>query len=104
MAGPKVRIIGNGPKMTIINPTTVKISMGVRGPKGSDGVSGGLYYEHTQLVAATVWTINHGLGGFPSVTTVESDGDEIKGDVTYVNANQITVTFSALVSGKAYLS
>lgn len=59
---------------------------------------------HTQGVAATTWTIVHGLGGFPNVTTVDSGGIEFEGDVSYVDANTITVTFLALVDGKAYLS
>lgn len=57
-----IRIVGNRPQVTVINPTTIKIAMGIRGPRGEDGVSGGLYYEHTQSLAASLWTINHNLG------------------------------------------
>lgn len=58
----------------------------------------------TQSAAATTWTINHYLGRYPSITTVDSSGYLIEGNVRYVNANQITVEFSPAVAGMAYLN
>lgn len=61
-------------------------------------------YVFTQTTVATVWTINHNLGQFPSVTTTDPNGNVIIGQVQYVSSNQITVTFSQPVSGVAYLN
>lgn len=58
----------------------------------------------TQSTAATTWTINHYLGKYPSITTVDNTGQRIEGNVTYLNANQITVEFSPAVAGKAYIN
>ncbi len=52
----------------------------------------------------TTWTINHNLGLYPSVTTVDSSGDVIIGEVSYTNNNTIVITFSEAVSGKAFLN
>lgn len=61
-------------------------------------------YVHDQQVAASSWVINHNLGKFASIHIVDTAGDEIIGEVTYNTINQITVTFSSLVSGKAYIN
>ena len=64
----------------------------------------GKCYIHNQGEAASVWTIHHDLNAYPSVTVVDSAGSEVYGDVFYVNKTDITVTFSAPFSGKAYLN
>ena len=70
---------------------------------GSSGVAE--FYRHVQSTASTVWTINHNLGFNPNVTAVDSAGTEIwPGDVIYLSANQLQLTFSAAVGGEAYLS
>lgn len=61
-------------------------------------------YEHVQAVASDVWTINHNLGKFPSVTIVDSANDEVEGNVNHVSNTQLTITFSAAFSGKAFLN
>lgn len=63
-----------------------------------------LSYLHTQNTAASTWTINHNLGKYPSVTVVDSAGDQVEGDVNYPGLNQATVTFSAPFSGRAFLN
>ena len=67
---------------------------------------GGQDYEYDQdfPVAASTWEINHNLGRFPSITTVDSAGSEITGAVTYNNENKITVVFNSATSGNAYLN
>ena len=67
---------------------------------------GGQDYEYDQdfPVAASTWVIEHNLGRFPSVTTVDSAGSEITGAVTYDNENKITVVFNSATSGNAYLN
>lgn len=58
----------------------------------------------TQSIPATNWTITHNLDKFCSVEVV-SDSNVVKyGNVTYINSNSLTITFSAAFSGKAYLN
>ncbi len=72
----------------------------VPGPAGPMGTT----YPFAQSMPASVWTIVHGLDRYPSVTVIDSAGEEIDGDVRYVDANTITVTFAAPFSGDAYLN
>lgn len=61
-----------------------------------------LSYVHEQQQASDVWVISHGLGKFPSITIVDSAGDECEGDVTHNGVNQTTVSFSAAFAGRAF--
>jgi len=63
-----------------------------------------LNYIHYQAVAATTWSITHNLGKNPSVTIVAATGDQVIGQVEYIDANNVTVTLSSANSGKAYLN
>lgn len=57
-----------------------------------------------QEVASETWVITHSLGGKPSVTIVDSADTHVFGEVQYNSNTQVTVTFSAAFSGKAYLT
>ena len=57
-----------------------------------------------QEAASSVWSINHSLGGFPSVTVVDSAGTVVIGEVTYNSTSSISVAFRSAFSGKAYLT
>lgn len=57
-----------------------------------------------QEVASAIWEITHSLGGKPSVTIVDSADTHVFGEVQYISNTQVTVTFSAAFSGKAYLT
>jgi hypothetical protein len=61
-------------------------------------------YVHTQGTPAEVWTVTHNLGKNPSVTVVDSAGTVVIGQVDYNSINQITLTFKASFSGKAYFN
>lgn len=63
---------------------------------------GDLTYVHDQILSSQIWTVNHNLGKYPSIMIINSAGTVAMGDVTYINENQIIVTFSATFSGKAY--
>ena len=77
---------------------------GPQGPQGPPGTADGFQYVHDQGVPSTVWNVSHSLGGYPNVTVVDSAGTRVEGEIIYVDANNITLTFSAAFSGKAYLS
>ena len=61
-------------------------------------------YIHEQETPASVWTIQHNLGRYPSVTVVDTAGTEMVGDVQYVNENSVILTFRGTFSGTAYLN
>jgi hypothetical protein len=61
-------------------------------------------YEHTQETVGKVWEINHNLNKKPSVTVVDSGDNVVIGEVQYVDNNNLTVSFNASFSGKAYLN
>lgn len=67
-------------------------------------VGGDLSFEFTQSSANNIWTITHNLGKYPSVTIVDSAGDEVEGMVNHTSFSSLIVTFSAAFSGKAYLN
>jgi hypothetical protein len=57
-----------------------------------------------QPTPAASWVINHNLNGFPAVTTTDLVGNVIVGQVQYLSANTVVVTFSVPVAGVAYLN
>lgn len=61
-------------------------------------------FTFQQGVAAQQWDITHDLGKYPSVTVVDSSGNEVVGDVQYMSVSRVVVTFSAPFSGTAYLN
>jgi hypothetical protein len=61
-------------------------------------------YVFVQGVPATTWTIQHNLQKFPSITVVDSASTVVTGEYTYINNNNVTLTFSAAFAGKAYLN
>jgi hypothetical protein len=61
-------------------------------------------YVHDQQTASATWVITHNMGKKPSVSIVDTADDEVIGQVTYNSNNQLTLTFSSPVSGKAYLN
>ncbi len=69
---------------------------------GFTALSSDKNYVHNQTAASAVWTINHNLGKYCSVTVVDSGGNIIVGNVEYVGINKLLIRFSSAVSGKAY--
>lgn len=61
-------------------------------------------YVHTQGIASTSWVIPHNLNFYPNVTVVNSTGHTLVGDITYTSTTSLTLTFSAAITGTAYLS
>lgn len=61
-------------------------------------------HVHSQSVVSDEWVIIHSLGGYPSVTIVDTSRTYVIGEVKYDSTTQITVSFSAAFSGYAYLT
>ena len=62
------------------------------------------YYLHNQITASATWTVTHNMNKYPSINIVDTSNDIIMGEVRYNSLNQLTITFTAAVSGKAYLN
>jgi hypothetical protein len=61
-------------------------------------------FVFTQGIPSATWNITHNLGKFCSVTVVDTSKQIVIGDITYVNDNSLTITFSAPFSGQAFLN
>ncbi len=56
---------------------------------------------HDQGVSSSLWNVQHGLNKFPSVTIVDTAGNEIEGYVEHIDINSYNITFNAAFSGKS---
>jgi len=61
-------------------------------------------FVFNQAVASATWTVQHNLDKFPSCTMVLSTGQQGYGDVTFIDENNLTITFAGAESGKAYIN
>ncbi len=109
--GPTLQALTGGGVEVVEVERGIKGEPGERGEPGQPGQPGpaGFSYVHSQLVPVSEWSVEHGLGGFPSVTTVTSDGRVVVGVLRYIDDDRLTVNFYAAgtavaFSGTAYLS
>lgn len=93
----------------------VDVSDTSQGPAGSskkttigaikDQIEAGLDVSdksYSQAFNASTVVVTHNLGKRPSVTVVNSAGDEVEGQVTHDSANQCTLVFSGSFVGTVY--
>jgi hypothetical protein len=66
--------------------------------------AGSSRYIHTQSTASATWNISHSLGGFPSVTIVDSAKTMVIGEIVYNSTSSISAKFTSAFSGYAYLT
>lgn len=73
-----------------------------------DGLSGSapsdFAYHHIQGASSDLWEIGHGLGFYPNVTVMDSAGSTVEGELEHISQYRLRLTFSAPISGNAYLS
>ena len=69
-----------------------------------DAIEGDKNYVFSQAVPATTWNIQHNLAKFPSITVIDSANTVVTGQYTYIDINNVTLTFSAGFAGTAYLN
>jgi hypothetical protein len=79
-------------------------AQGPAGPTGSAGEATNAFQRYVQIIPAANWVVTHTLGGYPSVTVVDSSGRVVVGEVTYVSSTEISIDFSAAFGGELYLS
>ena len=58
--------------------------------------------QNINFTAGTAVTITHNLTKFPSVSTVDSAGSHIVGDVQHIDNNNFKITFKASFQGSVY--
>ena len=61
-------------------------------------------FEFDQGQPALVWTIQHNLNKFPSVSVVDTANTVVNSQVNYIDENNITINNTAQFAGKAYLN
>jgi len=65
---------------------------------------GDKFFQWDQTQASATWNVVHDLNKKPSVTIVSDGGNKVYGKVDYIDNNNLTITFNAVFSGKAYLN
>lgn len=76
------------------------------GNKTSDdlGLVADKTYLHHQTVASDTWVIVHNLNKYPSVAVIDSAGNEVIGEISYDDKNQVTLKFVGGFKGVATLN
>ena len=69
------------------------------GPSGPGGGDSDKNFEQ-EFSATDFISVIHNLNKKPSVTVVDSAGTEVVGDITHLNNNQLTVSFTAAFGGR----
>lgn len=57
-----------------------------------------------QQVPLAEWEIKHDLDGYPVVTVIDSSGEKVVGDVTYISKQKLKINFTSEFSGKVVLT
>lgn len=92
------------PGAAVLNFTLPAGPIGPQGLTGAKGDSAAASFVYEQVTPAATWYINHNLDFFPAVTVVDSGGSDVVGSISYVNRDNLVVTFSVAFGGKAFLS
>ncbi len=71
---------------------------------GVSNVETDKFFTFDQPSASSVWNIQHNLKKFPSVSVVDSANNIVQGFTTYLDNNNLTISFTSAFSGKAYLN
>lgn len=71
---------------------------------GSVGVAGDKTFSYIQLEPETNVIIRHDLGKRPSVTAIDSDGNNVLGEIEYTDSNTLSITFNPAFTGNIYLN
>lgn len=79
---------------------TIVLEVSRRGPQGPPGTAGA-GYTYTQGTPSMMWTVNHNLGIYPSVTVFDTGGAEIDVLAVNVSPNQTIIYFNTPRAGSA---
>jgi hypothetical protein len=101
------KLVVNDPEPVVLLTRLPRVQLTAfaqQGPQGSPASANDSTYVHTQILASTTWSVAHDLGKFPSVMVVDSGNNVVIGDIHYVDNNNLTITFSAAFSGRAFIN
>jgi hypothetical protein len=95
-----------GPKdIATITPSSVPVTTAVYATMADlEALQARVFYTYVQFANSDTWTIAHNLGYIPSVTVIDSTNEEVIGDVTHVDSNNVIISFSQPISGRANFS
>ena len=82
----------------------VKVNGSALTPDGNKKVDILTTFSYEQGVASAVWTVQHNLDKYPSVTVVDSAGSVIIADIDYIDENTVKITMNGASKGWAYLN
>lgn len=97
----RVLVVDDGDDWIVVDIIEIPAFTPLPGTPG--GEDGGEPYVHIQSTPSSEWVIEHNLGYNPGVTVVDSGGTRWFGGEVHDSINQVTLTFSAAFSGRAYL-
>lgn len=105
----RTTVTAKGQSVTVPTPSSAivvtQVTTGLTGAPGNTlPGSGDSNYVHEQNTASDFWSIQHDLGKYPSVTIVDTAGDECEGVINFVSLNLITVSFSSAFAGRAFVN
>lgn len=61
-------------------------------------------FIYNQTEESQIWIIEHNLNKYPSITTVDTNGNEFSCQKTYIDSNTIKITCSSPMAGQAFLN
>lgn len=60
------------------------------------------FFIYKQNSASAEWIIRHNLDKYPAISIVDSAGNSVYGEITYIDSNTASVKFTGAFSGIAY--
>jgi len=62
-------------------------------------------YVHVETPAAASWVINHALSKqYPAVQVYDTSWNRVHGDITFTDADNLTITFNTAFAGQAHIN
>jgi hypothetical protein len=112
MDPPPLQVVLAGPAPVQVRPAQPSMFVvaglpglpGPAGPPGAPGAGGDKTFVWEQIVTAVVWTIDHNLNKYPSVTVEDSGGTWHLVAPEYPTLNRVVVRLSWPATGTAYLN
>lgn len=86
-------------QVNVISPQTITVGL-LDGSTQTFEVA----YHHTQSLSSDTWEVEHNLGFYPNITTMDSAGTLVEGELQHLSKYRLRVTYSAPISGQAFLS
>lgn len=88
-------------RSVVVDSETVSVVTALE--QGPPGAGADKHYQQAFQPTAFL-SVVHNLSKYPSVTVVDTAGDEVEGAVSYISNNELTVSFGAPFGGVIYLN